>query len=145
MGERDFWQNPERDAPHFYTNVSDAVIREYGECISACAVNMLTGMPCDAQTGETRVQKALDHLLNDFFFVGIQEEWNSSMSMFASLTGLRSSSSLLTSNSRPGLRGETRQRVERIFEEFVFADDHLYRAALWQFHRLLSDLPVEAG
>jgi hypothetical protein len=128
------WKKRERYEPHpFFENLSVDVIFDYAKCTSACVVRMLTGKGCGGgQTNASEVQEAVDHILSDFFFVGIVEEWNQSMSTFASLTGNHKISQL-SANSRPGPQSATRQQVEGKFEKYLYEDDHVYRAALSRF------------
>ena len=63
----------------FYTTFSEADVHEYAKCISACAVNILTGFYCDKMDPNLimleRQRIAVEHLHRHFFFVGLFEYW----------------------------------------------------------------------
>jgi len=150
--------------PHkFFSSFTDKDVLEYAKCTGACSVNMLIGLRCGSSyedrirhlkalnISETPIAVASRHLLGDFFFVGILEEYSDSVKVFANLTGTRIDDpdmSLALENFRPSsahgsVSAETRKRVQTIYSKLTFEDDYLYRAALTRFRAV--QLQIQEG
>jgi len=133
----------------FYSNFTEQHVREYASCVSACAVNLLTGRPCGnsdanestAATAERRelVSVAIRHLREDFFFVGLVSQWNTSVRLFARMTN----TTVKPSDFVPShvSRGHPRkEEVSRLLcsDHHRFEDQRLYQAATTRFHEDLA-------
>lgn len=120
---------PEAPPPgSFYATFTDDAVREYAECISACAANMIMGRTCDASSANVDVQKAVQRL-QSFEFVGIQDDWNNTIKAF----GRKYSVPLKATDYqvlRPGLVPQAYSRVRTSMQAFSFSDEPVYSAGL---------------
>ena len=119
----------------FYANASEEAVLEYAKCVSACATNMLTGYECGDTHAPANLDRALQ-LLPRLAFVGITEEWNTTLETFAR----RFAVPLVA-------RDYATMRRQRYFEQFPsaprvasqlmrtsFVDDALYEKAVELLH-----------
>ena len=117
---------------HFFRSFNTSVALDYARCVTACSVNMLTGRPCGAGAASAEQRAAaLQHLRNDFAFVGVHEKWGESLDRFASLARVE-----VTSLDRQkwawhnsSMFSARRAEVEQLYSTLSFDDDELYAAA----------------
>ena len=77
--------------PHtraFYRNATIKHVREYANCVSGCAARMLTGFRCGDAVHPPDVARAV-RVLRSFAFVGITDEWITTVEVFARHFGIR--------------------------------------------------------
>jgi len=119
----------------------------YFKCVRGCATNMLAGKVCDAgRPSNGTTARALDVVRAHAGFVGLQEQYNTSVALWERMFGLPAPlPDVVYHNTRPNGMGAYKARVYELVHKLGLrdeADEALYNAALeWFDARRAAYLP----
>jgi hypothetical protein len=122
----------------FYANITAFVVREYAACIGACMTRMLTGFRCGDERAPVRVELAL-WALSRAGFVGITEEWNATIELFAARFHAPTLPFDFDVQRQQRYNDEARGWVRALLEATPFVDDTLYARARAMLNDALRD------
>jgi len=135
----------------FYAKFTDAHVREYAECVSACSTRMLTNATCGmprasdlyeeggAATGRMRqspiqpwkqVPAAVSVVQERAAFVGVHERWLDSLKALYAFANVTHHRADRVQARRRHYDPVARSRVAALLKDFQFVDAAVYNAAV---------------